>query len=576
VAVAVLLPARPAAAHAVLAGSDPANGASLSRVPAVVVLRFSEDLSATASTARLMDAAGTPVAGARIVANPDRRRELSVRIPPLAAGSYAVVWQVSGGSDGHPTSGILVFTVEPGATRATGGPADQHGGGTLESVLRWLRLVLLAGLVAGLALAGLILAPAAAGDPARLLVGMAQPIRRRVLAIAAVCSGAAACVALAGLGWGPPDARRLGQVAAFALAVPVLLALRRALAWPLPGRYPLRGGWLLAAGLTAGACLLEAAVGGTATRPDGRALAVAAAGVHVFTGCLVVGLVGILAALLWRPGPAGVQRAAVVRSCRRPLVRLTVVGAALATATGLYGAGYDVGSVDQLPHTAGGWLLLVRAALVLVGCWLLLAGAARLYRWGRPTAALRRLPSRPLLAASLACGLALLATGVAADAVGTAQPARAAAASPMIRDGRLDDLVVSVSVVPNRPGPNGFTVTVASSRRPAPAPVEQVALTYPDGGGSVAVALAAVGSGRFFGTATLGQAGIASLVVVVRRSGAQLSVPIPWSVPVGAAPPRTDGVARLLRVPISLLLSFVIGLGVWWLLPSPRRWRVDI
>jgi methionine-rich copper-binding protein CopC len=105
----LLAPARPAAAHAVLSGSDPVNGASLSRVPAVVVLRFTENLVAGASSAQLVDGAGRPVAGAHLVAGSGR--ELTVRLPRLAAGSYAVVWRVSGVGDGHPTEGVLVFTV---------------------------------------------------------------------------------------------------------------------------------------------------------------------------------------------------------------------------------------------------------------------------------------------------------------------------------------------------------------------------------------------------------------------------------------------------------------------------------
>ncbi len=120
VGVAVLLPAQPAAAHAVLVSSDPVNGSSLSRAPAVVQLRFSEDLMATGSTARLVDAGGTPVPGARVAADSGRHRDLTLRMPTLAAGSYAVVWQVSGASDGHPTGGILVFTVDRAAPRRRG------------------------------------------------------------------------------------------------------------------------------------------------------------------------------------------------------------------------------------------------------------------------------------------------------------------------------------------------------------------------------------------------------------------------------------------------------------------------
>lgn len=594
-AVLLLAPARPAAAHAALAGSDPANGASLSRVPAAVVLRFTENLAASASSAQLFDGTGQPVAGAHPVAGSGR--ELTVRLPRLAAGSYAVAWRVSGVSDGHPTEGVLVFTVERSASQASPGTVAARD--PLGIFLRWLRMVLLVGLLGGLAIAGPVLAPAAAGDPDRLVAAIARRIRRRAIGIATACAGGAAVVALTDLAPRPVDALRLGQVAVFGAVVPVLLAIRRAVTRPAAVGYPSPIAWWIAAALGGAAGVLEAAVGGAYDAPEHRDLAVAMASVHVLAGCLVLGLVGVLAALLWPGGLTGARHAAVVRSLlasargptpfRRPLVRLAVLSAAVATATGLYGAGRDLDSVQQLPHTLRGQLLLLQAALVLAGGWLARYGVARL-AGGRgrattprspalpspgPPPQSRRSPSRRLLAAGLACGLALLASGVVTDSAGAGGPARAAA-PPTMRDGRLDDLVVSVSVVPNRPGLNGFAVQVASSRRPAPAPVERVALTYQGAAGTVAVPLAALGSGRFFGTGTLGPDGVARLVTVVHRSGADESVPVDWPAPAGPVAPVAGGLAGLLDVSAWLMLSLAIGLAAWWLVLSRRRWRVDV
>jgi uncharacterized membrane protein len=328
----------------------------------------------------------------------------------------------------------------------------------------------------------------------------------------------------------------------------------------------------------------EAAGSGTSEVADHPDLALAMASAHVLAGCLALGLVGILSVLLWPGGLTGARHAAVLRSLvaaaggpaplRRPLVRLAAVTATLAIATGLYGAGRDLDSVEQLPHTLRGQLLLVQAGLVLVSGWLALSGVARL-AGRRSPAGTRRSPSRRLLAAGLACALALLASGVVADSAVAGGPTRATA-PPVIRDGRLDDLLVSVSVVPNRPGPNGFTVQVASSRRPAPAPVERVALTYEGAAGTVAVPLAALGPGRFFGTGTLGPDGVARLVTVVRRSGADESVPVDWPALSGPAAPVGGGLVGLLDVPAWSMLGTAIGLGVWWLVLSRRRWRVDI
>jgi copper transport protein len=577
-AVLLLAPAGPATAHAVLAGSDPANGASLARVPAAVVLRFTENLAPAASSAQLVDGAGRPVSGARTVAG--NGRQLTVRLPRLAAGSYAVVWRVSGVSDGHPSDGVLVFTVERSAVQSATSRAGEGGspaGGPLDPVLRWLRMVLLAGLLGGLAMAGPVLAPAASGNPDRLLATMARRFRRRVLAIAAVCAGGAAVVALADLATRPSDILLLCQVGVFVAAVPVLLALRGAVARAAPVGYPSPLAWWAVASLAGAACLLEATGVDAANVAGSPALAFAAASAHVLAGCLVLGLVGILAALLWPAGLTGARRAAVVRSVRRRLLRLAVVSAALAAATGLYGAGREVDSVDRLLHTQGGLLLLVQAGLVLAGGWLALRGVARLSGRGS-RATRRRSPSRRLLAAGLACGLALLASGVVTDSARVGEPTRVADAPPVIRDGRLDDLVVSVSVVPNRPGFNGFTVQVASSRRPAPAPIERVALTYPGGTGPVAVPLGAVGPGRFFGTGTLGPAGVGRLVTVVRRAGADVSIPVEWPAPAlpEPAPPGRGGLAGLLDATAWVLLGLAVWLGAWWLVLSRHRWRVDL
>jgi copper transport protein len=575
-AVALLLaPAGPAGAHAVLAGSDPANGASLARVPAAVVLRFSENLAPAASSAQLMDGAGRPVAGAHLVAGSGR--QLTVRLPRLAAGSYAVVWRVSGVSDGHASDGVLVFTVQRSAVQAAAPPGEGGSppGGPLDTVLRWLRMVLLAGLLGALAMSGPVLAPAASGSPDRLLATLARAIRHRVLATAAACAGGAAVVALTDLAVRRFDALLLCQIAVFLGAVPVLLALRRAVARAAPAGYPSPLGWWAAGALAGGACVLEAAGVDAANQAGNRFLAVVAASAHLLAGCLVLGLVGILAALLWPAGLTGARRAAVLRSVRRRLVRLAVVGAALATATGLYGVDRGVDSLDRLLYTGRGQLLLVQAGLVLAGGWLALWGVARLSGRGS-RATRRRSPSRRLLAAGVACGLALLASGVVADSA-AGEPTRVATAPPVIRDGRLDDLVVSVSVVPNLPGFNGFTVQVASSRRPAPAPIERVALTYPGGSGPVAVQLGAVGPGRFFGTGTLGPAGAGRLVTVVRRAGAEVSIPIDWPGPALPGPaPAGGGLGGVLDVTAWVLLGLAVWLGAWWLLLSRHRWRVEV
>src|SRR5204862_4968424 len=98
----------PASAHAELVGSDPAGGAVVATAPDVVALRFSEDVPANFRSARLVTGSGRTVTGTRLLPQPDQPRLLTLRIPPVAAGTYLVLWQVLAEDDGHVTNGVLV------------------------------------------------------------------------------------------------------------------------------------------------------------------------------------------------------------------------------------------------------------------------------------------------------------------------------------------------------------------------------------------------------------------------------------------------------------------------------------
>ncbi len=104
---AVGLAAAPAAAHASLVSSDPAEGAVLAAPPDRILLTFTEPVSLAAEAARLYDADGAEVpAGARAV-------DEQVTIQPtgeLADGTYVLTYRVIS-ADSHPVTGSLSFSV---------------------------------------------------------------------------------------------------------------------------------------------------------------------------------------------------------------------------------------------------------------------------------------------------------------------------------------------------------------------------------------------------------------------------------------------------------------------------------
>ncbi len=102
-------------AHAELLGVTPADGAVVATTPAQVVLQFSEAVSLTGGSARVLDQNAAVVSGdARVDGN-------NVVIPvggELPDGTYTVTW-VAISEDSHPVSGATVFSI--GAPSAGGG-----------------------------------------------------------------------------------------------------------------------------------------------------------------------------------------------------------------------------------------------------------------------------------------------------------------------------------------------------------------------------------------------------------------------------------------------------------------------
>ena len=119
-----LLFASPAAAHAELLNTTPANGAQLTRPPTEVKMKFTESVNLLRDGIQLVDGLGA------VVPTPDptvERGTVTWQMPAdLPNGGYVVTFRVVS-ADGHPISGAFSFGV---GTAASASPESATGGET--------------------------------------------------------------------------------------------------------------------------------------------------------------------------------------------------------------------------------------------------------------------------------------------------------------------------------------------------------------------------------------------------------------------------------------------------------------
>jgi len=599
---ALVLLAQPAGAHAVLVRVEPASGATLGKAPDSVSLWFNEDISAQVRSARLVDGTGRAVTGAELAPARSASRVVKLNLPALPAGSYGVVWRVLAEGDGHPASGVVVFHVGAATSAGTITSADAVTVPAPPDVaLRWLRLCLLAGLIGGLTFAGLVLGRAR--DEGSSVAAAIRKAQRRVLAFAAACAalgsalGVVEAIAksrqldttlghlLADTRWGHLWLAREAIQLALACAVPLVHRHTFPRDHAVSVSYPQvrRIAGVVAATLVLVLAWLEALGSHAAALDSARGFAVLADSLHVLAACVWLGALPALLLTLWPRD--GVARQAVVRACRGPFTRLVATSVGVIVVSGLYSAGRQVDTVEALFTTAYGRTLFVKGALVFAIGGLGLVNSTRLherrYAW-LPSRRPARPLSRRVVAAEAAVGVLLLvAVGVhmeTAPARGLgATPPAAVPADALTRGGSVADLVVAVSATPNRQGVNAFTVTAASSRRPAPAPIDDVALELA-GSGSL-VRLQQIEPGRYFGTGQIDASGPTRITVVLHRAGRSLTVAVPWEIAPAPAPVTRPaaghGLALYANALALWLLAVALLVGAGRLAARRRRDVVD-
>lgn len=108
-------------AHNALISSSPADGTTVAKPPATVVLTFNEPAIETGTKVLVTGPDGSVTRGDPELVDTTVRQGLTADLP---AGEYTVQWRVTS-ADGHPINGTLSFRVRAGtsAEKSTGTPS---------------------------------------------------------------------------------------------------------------------------------------------------------------------------------------------------------------------------------------------------------------------------------------------------------------------------------------------------------------------------------------------------------------------------------------------------------------------
>jgi copper transport protein len=369
--------AGPAAAHATLVSTDPAEGARLASAPARVTLEFSEGVSLGAGYARVLAADGTRVdTGTAVVDG----RVLTVPLRPgLPDDGYLVTYRVVS-ADSHPISGAYSFVVGDGElVAASAAGAEDRTDPVVAAALPISRWVGFAGLALAVGVPVLTLTcwPAGWGSPRlrRLATGGASAVAVSALLtflLQGPYAGATglgsvfdplllAATASSAVGW--------TLLARAFLAAGLALVLRPA--WRR-GTPPSAVGTAVAGVLAVGVVVSTAAIGHPVAGPWPW-LAVAVTVVHAAAMAVWLGGLAALLAVVLRPAtPAQDLAVALTRWSR---IAFGAVAALMVS--GAVQAVREVESPTALFVTTYGWVLVAKLLLVLV--LLAAAGVSRVW-----------------------------------------------------------------------------------------------------------------------------------------------------------------------------------------------------
>src|SRR5581483_8752381 len=476
----VVLTAAPASAHAYLVTSNPPDGSVIKLGPQTMWLEFNDELDASLVKIAIIDANGHAIPPTAVAVDAQRPTRLDVTLPDLPRGVYRVSFHVRDSVDLHLTDGTISLGV---GTAPTGPPARPASPPPdwVEVLVRWLGAAGLAAMLGGLTVA-FIVVPRALTGPRR------RRVRRSMLAFAiggAVLALAGDTILLAyeAASIGPLVSTFSRLLATSSLGerwraeATITTALIVLLAWsryrdahtPPASRTKRRPVVALVAG---GLAVADAIAVGFGSHTGGSSTPTA--------GGVVLRAAHLLAVGAWIGGLMAMA-VALVQMTREPDARRTMLrafsgvaagGLAAVVATGLLLSGAEVATVTALLSTWYGAFLVAKVALVAV--IIVMGWRHRRIVNKRPV----RLRAKSL-AREAAVGTVVIGLGAALAATLPArgpQFSRPPALQPSTLTSNAGDVLVEVSVAPNRPGTNLVTAQASNTRRPAPAPVTGVTL----------------------------------------------------------------------------------------------------
>ncbi|HEX2194777.1 MAG TPA: copper resistance protein CopC [Candidatus Limnocylindria bacterium] len=566
------------AAHAELVSSDPAANSTLPAAPERVRLTFTEAVDPSSASVRLLDARQAEVAGLGEVRTDGAGTTVSVDLPELEPGVYTVAYQVTSAVDGHVTSGILAFLVDPTGTQPAPGVSSESDtpSSSLEAtVARWV------GLASALALAGVIIFWLLAARPALADAGrrLRAPWVAIVVAGLLAAGGLTAYLILAarpilGAGTAPADAFPLDPAGPFGttqFAIAMRLALLGMVAAALLGVAGLgfwrhERAWLTATLLAACAGLAGMSFAGHAAATGGPLYAVFDL-LHLLGVAAWVGTLIGLGLFAWNARD-------LTASALRRHSRVALAAAPVVVLTGIANSPLVLGiAARDLVASDYGNLLLAKALLVAVALGI---GAANHFLIRRDVAVPALLGAELLIGAVAVLAAAGLVTGQPAGSRPPVLTRSAIGAAHLY--GTTGESAVHAAVNLPSPGPQRYQVAVTDPQTGAyRSDVQRVFLRFvPPRGAELAeerVQLEPSNDAGLWGTAgaytpVIGQW---ELEVIVRRAGElDESVSFPLDVveplPPQQVPPPDTGTG--VPVPLALLWAVLPGGVAGWGLPA--------